>query len=154
MWRMSDTCCTAERLFAYVNFFKLWVSITFSVHLLQQIWVCLYMCVFCSCHGDILACKYGQHTPCDNSHMTVLEEGFLFVRFLFIVLAVESICLYWQSDILLCSKQLTVLAYFCTSVYIYIYFVGFHLISYTVYVRNLSFNKTVVFGPCVLKLCT
>ena len=55
---------------------------------------------------------------------------------------------------MLCFKLFTVLIYFCTSVFIYICFVGFLLISCTFCVRHLSFNKTAIFAPRVLKLCT
>jgi hypothetical protein len=64
------------------------------------------------------------------------------------------ICLHSWSGIVLCFKRFTVSVYFCTSVFIYMYFVGFLLISCTFYVRHLSFNKTADFAPCVLKLCT
>ena len=46
------------------------------------------------CHGDLLACKYGQHAPCDNSHMAVLQQGFRFVTFLFMVSVVKSLSVY------------------------------------------------------------
>jgi len=107
------------------------------------------------CHGDLLACKYGQHAPCDNSHMAVLQQGFPFVRFLFYGFGHKVfICLYSWCGIVLSLKRFTVLVYFYSSVFIYIYFVVSILISHTFYVRDLSCNKIAVSAPRVLKLCT
>ena len=45
-------------------------------------------------HVNMTSMHHVTIVTCDNSHMTVLQEGFRFVRFLFVVLVIKSLSVY------------------------------------------------------------
>jgi hypothetical protein len=92
--------------FVCVNFvFKLQDYIIFSTRLLHQIHVCVavhdiwthsmtHQNHASGCHGDIFACEYGPHAPCDHHHHCATGSSFLFMKFLFIFLALKFLFVY------------------------------------------------------------